>query len=228
MAIIALLILQLAPTLSGVRNRARETGSLSNMRSHVGVFSVYTNDWRDTYPFFMIPDAQYTILRGGGAAVVLDDYFNGYAHWNVALADMYYEGNAFHESFYRAEEQGAVAGEGYDYGAVTYQYACCFTAHPNYWNPQKRTGPNQWSPTQADWVTHPSDKGLFVMRRGLYVATNDNPHDWGIGFVDGSAGFFSQDQLLVGCATGDDTPHGHHWPLYVYHTVDGVRGRDRR
>jgi prepilin-type N-terminal cleavage/methylation domain-containing protein len=225
-AIIGILVAQLTPTLALMRDRANNMRDLSNLRSHIGVFGVYTNDWRDTFPYFMHPVAgnTYTVLHAGGNTFAAPYYFFGSSYmWNVALADMYYNGNYQHESFYRPGVSPIGVG-------AQYKYGCCFIAHPDYWNPERRTGSSQWLPTTADEVTYPSAKGLFLIYR--YTDARDyyeyGYYEYGVGVVDGSAEFLSMPQLNDGYTGGDGTVGGHIFPTPVRHTIDGVRGRDKR
>ncbi|MFI4898212.1 MAG: type II secretion system protein, partial [Phycisphaerales bacterium JB059] len=84
-AIIVLLTALLLPSLSGVRRRAWDTKSISNLRQHSLVFGAYASDHAGYFPFFTDPDATWTVLRAGEESVVVP-YFGASPYWKYALA----------------------------------------------------------------------------------------------------------------------------------------------
>lgn len=236
-ALVAVLVGLLLPSLSGVRRRGEDARSLANMRGHAAILNAYTSDWREMWPSPLHPDAL-TVIRNEGRGLVLEveHYFFTHTIWNYALADMYYDGDPFHESFYPPRYplgMGAATVRG---GVTPYHYACVFIAAPGYWRPETRTGSQQWSPTFAHQVTFPSLKSLLVsfypLAADLEIGRRSGgPLSTAAAAVDGSAAVWRLNLLLPGYPSGDGLqPHGMHAGDFppAMHTLGGVSGRDRQ
>jgi len=226
-SIIGLLLSLLLPSLAGVREQARKSVDLSNLRSHTQSFSNYTIDWDGMWPFFTDPTQERTelVYREHRQNTL---YFGATIYWNFALAD-YYGGQLFHPSMYPPQDDD------------WYYYSQSFIARPEYWNAFTRRGPAQWKPTRASEVKHASAKGLLLRRISIeeWASIDSHPDggtwahritDYRVGFVDGSAGQHAVQDLEPGYLGGDGRPE---WQgvvttfgFPISHTIDGVRGRD--
>ncbi|MCC6716061.1 MAG: prepilin-type N-terminal cleavage/methylation domain-containing protein [Gammaproteobacteria bacterium] len=225
--IVAVLLSLLAPALHGGRGLARSAGSLSNLRSHAGVFAAYGTDWKDLFPFFAVPNATSTVLRCGDEVISIP-YFASHAVWNFALAGTYYGGDCAHPSFY-------APGSNQHGGVTQYFYPCSFICGPDYWSPKTRTaGTSQRTPNKWSSVQWPTAKDLLVswyfVPESLPALLDGPPHvPTEMAFVDGSASSRFLDDIATGYPGGDgnwqgcihliDFPNG-------LHTLGGVRGRD--
>ncbi len=227
-ALIGVLVCLFMPHVYGSRRYAQELVSVSNLRSHAGVFATYAADEGDQFPFFTFPEATLSVVRGGGVAVAIP-HFQSFWTWNIALADNYFGGQVLPESliipWQRARDP-----------VTMYWYGDCFVARPQYWRYETRVlGPSQLRPTRASDVQFPSSKGLVLEAgwkldapgRGFYDAQR-------FSCVDGSARRYGQRELQrplmrgVGLVSGGGEFAGHVLGMPVMHTVGGVVGRDVR
>lgn len=237
-AMVAVLLAIAAPSLSKARIGARNAVSLSNLRSHVQVITSYANDYSDFFPYLTVPNAQYSVIRGGGIAI-LGDYFVASSAWNIGLADGYYDGNALNASFYDPDDPDGVTGlEGSHPVFSTYRYSCTLFTLPEFWSATTRkSGHSQWLPVRAASVTAPSAKALlssfFPYIREAHAGVPEENRSYSVGLVDGAATSLSLRQVTPQYPTGDclsgATRPGHtYWMLPGLHTQNGVRGRDIR
>jgi prepilin-type N-terminal cleavage/methylation domain-containing protein len=236
-AIIAILISLATPQLASTRALARRAVSLNNMRMHTTVFSIYTNDYKDTWPSYTDRTSEWTAIPRLDWPAADVRYFWANALWNYVLADGYYNGDPYLSSFFSP-------GFPYGYndpilrrGATTYVYSCTFLADPLFWSPYTRVGPSQWRSTRVDEVAFASKKILltsdYVAPRptnhldSIPIATGSTP--WELSFADGSARALLAGAIRPGYVKGDGL-----WTAPVHqgdslpggHTVDGLRGRD--
>lgn len=225
-AMIGLLIALLMPQLSGVRQASQRATSLSNLRNHVQVFTMYTGDYDGQFPFFMRPDAPETIIRGGGLAtrVPLKHLFWALsAYWPVALAP-YYDDVAYHDSTFTPHARGQSASY------MTYHYSNNFVATPDYWRPETRlAGTSQYRPIRQNQVRHPANKGLMLDTWSFYagdMARWPPQADGAVlaGVVDGSARSITRDSLAPTYTPGPPEHPMATWP--IIHTVGGVEAID--
>jgi hypothetical protein len=219
--IVALLMVLLLPTVAGVRDRALAITSLSNLRQHVAVFSSYTNENDEQFPYVTDPEATYTILRSGDV-VQEARYFEALWFWHLALAEHYYGADYRHKTFYPPKTPPAYF--------THYLYSPTFLAAPEYWRAETRVGPSQWRAVRAFEVQYPSGKGLFrdtyVLREGDGgLGVGDGVR---VGFVDGSARSVARSELVHPYVRGEGDWWGcvYQGGHYILHTVNGVRGRD--
>lgn len=236
--VIGLLIALVAPSLHSMRAESRSAHSLANLRSHAQIMTVYTGDWAGVFPAFTDPDATSTVVRVESRGLQVElGYFFGFSWWNYALADGYYDGDPFSSVFYPPGYAEAVSDQ--PVGWTPYFYGCCFIADPRYWNAETRTGPEQWGVTRAEQVLYPSDKVLIIASYPLQAefhekGVNDMWPDLRAEFacVDGSAARRGLGSMSPGILSGEGPvwPQGFHtsWAFPTLHTVDGVRGRDKR
>jgi prepilin-type N-terminal cleavage/methylation domain-containing protein len=231
--LVAVLISLLAPSLGQVRRSAHQVKSLSNLRSHASMFNLYTGDWKDTWPYFTYPEADWTVLRVPNRGLAYRTmYFGAHAMWNIALGeDMY--GDVFHDSFYPPSYRLSDGGRS---SPTKYSYPCAFIAHPTYWDLNGRFGRHQLQPTKAGDVTYPGHKFLFVSLYPVFfspsTSTARRSGSTEVAFVDGSARSVDLSRITVsdmGCMARFLTiaPHGTDAPFGL-HTTQGVRGIDIR
>lgn len=232
-AIIGLLITLMLPTLASVRDSARQTQTLANLRSHSQVFSSYTIDWNDTLPRFTIPDGR-TSLRHGRHVVELE-YFDAFNYWSFALADGYYDGKLAHPSM--RSPFSAQSDESY---IMDYFYTATALANPAFWDPRTRTGPSQWRKVGLHEVQFASNKGLLIDSARWLRTTQPWPwavDPWNgqqppsheaISLMDGSARLIRAGEIRPGYPGGEGPWPGARWrgPRPTMHTIDGVRGMD--
>jgi len=234
-AIVGILLTVATLGMRAVRERARITKSMANLRTHVQVFSTYTNENHNYFPRFTTPGSFNNNIEGGGLHLYGRQYFDSCSTWHIALTDGYYEGRADSDVFF--PDQYAEQGGYWPY-ATPYLYPCVFIAHPRYWNVYTRIGPEQLTATQTDWVQYPSEKALIVQTWPFIkdVQTVNDMYDsyLYVGFWDGAARKLSAYQRSNGYPRGDGLPWDHvgavhytDWPPLL-HTTDGVRGRDTR
>lgn len=237
--IVGLLLALTIPQIAAIRMQATQTAALALIRGHGQVFHLYSQDYKDQWPYFISPTQPQTLVRGGGEDANLS-YWDAYAFWPLALADGYYQGQAYHPSF------GFPGGEPPS-PLTPFRYACAFLAHPEFWNPSTRTGPTQWAPTHSADVLFPSLKLLLIDeyegRRDPHATPPPPDPDLPpqppfkgrialpervIALVDGGAISRRVQTLNGGYPRGDgwwSQPILHSGPSPL-HTIDGVRGRD--
>ena len=230
MVIVSMLLLLTTPFLRSVRQSARETQSAVNARAHAQVLTMYTDDNRGSWPWFVRPKSTYTVLRSEGISVPVS-YFQSFQFWNFAVGPGYY-GSAFHPSFFSPLYKRNIT--------THYDFPCAFIATPEYWNPTTRSGMEQLGSTRISDVQFPSAKVLLIDRTGAAEKHLNGPWpepnaivDAGperrCATVDGAVRRLRRDAFVLGYSKGDGDYHG---PRHSgdtnegMHTVDGVRGRD--
>lgn len=223
-ALAGILFAMALPSLRGLRDQARTAVTLSNLRSHTAVFEMYTADWKDCYPYYTDPRASRSVIRAGGLVYELP-YFGAYSAWNLALADMYYDGEYRNPSFY-------APGAGSDIFS-SYWRSATLLADPGFWTYERRAGPEQWRAVHRYEVIFPSQKGLLLCSHPpLWSLESDMGGGRGssIGFADGSARWVREDDIARGHNRGEGRWTGAWFPydMPTLHTLDGVRGRDTR
>lgn len=224
--IISLLVSITIPALSRTKLQATNAASLSNMRTHGQTLNLYSFDHQDTLPYLTDPNADLTVLRGGGFSIAIE-FFWVTEYWFIGLTDNYYSGTRDRDLFsYPAESIGHI-----------YQYSSTLYTKPEYWKPASRTDHTQWKPVKITQATYPSAKAAFTEFAEL---PNQSPlptwsqiptqgGKYGFGFLDGSARRLSSLRLLPPYPTGDgggpQTRYGEIGVVGV-HTQDGIHGRD--
>lgn len=224
-ALIGILIGLLLPTLSGVRDRARGTVSMAQLRSHGQVMHIYAADYEGYFPIYSRPDGTGSITTGERTFPIA--YFSEKVLWPWAMADEYYGGRVGHPSF---------RPPGYRHPGSPYIYTVSYMATPEFWNPSTRVGPEQWRGVISDRTAWPSAKGLLVnWASGINESTfvlhlkHDTPCD--TVFVDGSARIVLHGDFVRPIHSGEGAWPGHTTDRTgeaVVHTFDGVLGRDVR
>lgn len=226
-AVVILLTLTL-PSLRSSRSSAAQAGSLANLRQHLAVFSLYNADFDMHMPYYTHPERPVRLECQGGYGWV--DYFSGYAEWNVALGDIYYEGHktlaCFFPPGYLEAEAPSIAAP----CMTPYFYSSTYLADPAYWTYDRRQGPEQWRATRISEVLHPSKKAVLFESWPYFASITIHP--WrdrpGIGFADGSVRRYPRNSIRPGHWYGTGVIPGtsmvHDFP--TMHTIEGVHGRD--
>lgn len=232
MAVVGVLLALLAVAVRDVRDRARQTVSLANLRSHAQAFTAYLGDYRDTFPFFTTPWEGRT-LTGGGVEFEGAVFFDAHHSWHIVLSGTGYtesvESQVFWPPRFLSEDGG-----GWPF-FTPYNYPCVFIADPRYWNPFTRMGPNQYRATEAAQVLFPDAKSLVVERwpyEARVASSSQVRHRLPVAFCDGSARSVRWNERgpeYEGADGVQFVPAGavhfvNNPPLL--HTIDGVRGRD--
>lgn len=226
--IVGILAALLVPTLSKVRAQGWRTRTLSYLGSNAATLAAYTIDHRDAFPAFMNPEATSTVLRyADGASDVVPGYFSGIFFWNRAIADRYYNGDRFGIHFFDAEQTAMQGGP----GGTPFLLPCAYFASPEFWNPDTRSGADQFRGVSMAQCLFPSAKSLLVDIYPL-IATQDAASDAPFAFVDGHAQSTPRSRVLPGydLGEGDYAPEPtHRFDVWLgLHTLDGIRGRDVR
>jgi prepilin-type N-terminal cleavage/methylation domain-containing protein len=217
--IVAVLMSLLVVGLRGSRSAGRAAVTLSNLRQHAQVFSMYGESWDDAFPHFAETDRYTTITEFERLGVTLElPYFGQFFAWSWFLADDWYQGQFSHGSFADPSSEARTVYSDYYYG-------CCFVAGPEYWRETTRLGDfSQWRSTRWHEVVWPSQKVLLVYPA---VASEQNAR---VALIDGSATTRDKRESFgKGYPYGDGQHPGSLHPGDVWqflHTMDGVRGHD--
>jgi len=224
-ALVGVLLALLLPSLAGVRREARRLGSMSNVRSHVQVFTAYNLDYAEMFPYQTDPKATFTVFRHPFEEVSVEmPYFGAFSVWHWDLLHGYYNGDP--DVFDSPNDPDG------DKLFTDYWYSHSFIAHPEFWNAETRIGPTQWRPTTHADVLFPSSKAILYDTENPYGAESkrSSQRRVEIGYVDGSTRLTQFEHISAPYPTGDGD-----WPgswfgfgIRLMHTIDGVRGRDVR
>ncbi len=226
-ALLAILLAMISPSFSSIRSRARGTKSLAQLKQHAGVFASYTVANRDFFPYITDPRVTWTVLRDPERDLaLLVPYFGAYSVWNIPLAHEYYGGDSLSQVFQSPDEVEGVMPR------TSYWYSCSLIADPRFWNPRFRTGPQQRRAVGAHEVSFPAQKAILVDSvpwRTDFAMQQQIPCR--VALADGSASTIAPGRLGEAHPSGDSpgggAVHGTTWPP-IHHTLDGVRGRDKR
>lgn len=228
-ALVGMLIVMLTPALSRVTLAAREARTLSDLRSHAAVLTMYTSDFNDCYPHLADPQATLSIIRcQTDGTSISERYFGVSQSWFYGLADAYYDGQ------WRARHfcsELAVPGE----PGGNYRLPCTLLAAPEFYRPEERVPPpRQLRVVRTREVLFPDRKSLLIDSTVLQLGAridrlSGNPR-FAAATTDGRAAMFSRTQYGPQYHLGDGPwweYGGHHgWDLPMAHGLDGVRGRD--
>ncbi len=227
--IIGVIIALTFPVLSSIRRSTIEHKSLANMHTHMSVLQLYATDHRGILPFLTHPEADFTILRGGGEAVQ-SRFFGVNEYWFIGLTDLYYGSSLDLDLF-------AYPGQG---GGIYLYSSTLFTTH-EYWNPATRdtTTVQQWHPRRITQTRYPSSKVAYTESRNREGATpfpiwsNSDKvikgDRFGFVFLDGSTRRPNTENIALPYQGGDGGgPQSRLGEIGVagVHTVNGVLGRD--
>ncbi len=226
-ALVAILMSLLLPSLAGLRTSGRLAASTANARTHATTMATYLNDWRDAFPYLTDPTATQSVIRCRSAGqAITTEYFGGARFWWLGLADDYYDGNWLSPSFRSPFALPGVTG--------SYTMGCVFLAHPDYYTPEtRRPPPEQLRPTRGADVLFPTSKAIIVDNSEPGAGISRHERSVIAAMVDTrAANFKTASDMLPQMPSGDgdypalgaDFP----WWLPMTHTLQGVRGRDVR
>lgn len=233
-AVIGVLLGLSVTSLSRARASARGTRTLADLRTHCQAFGAYCRDWQETFPNpypRLVPSSSVTPARGLRPFLV-------HCTWPYVLATPYYglqpSSEVFRPSGYPAGLMGQPPTD-----QTPYVYSCSFLADPIFWNEFTRTGPEQWRGVREQEVLFPAGKALLTNTYAWMLAGQQAggyaPGDARLesGFADGSVAAMHARDVPDGYWHGEgdwfDQGAIHNRPFApTTHTIDGVRGYDRR
>jgi len=179
-ALIAILIATLVPSVGSARDAARRMADLGSLRQHGVVFHAYGADNGGFAPCIFDPRGRnrriqlssgYTIDSGEWG------YFTQHRMWPWLLADAYYDGDVFHPSFFSTRRSE------YSYGDWTdFYWTAVFLADSKFWDLRTRTGCEQLRGVKFDEVADPARKVLHANAAPLRGSPTVPGAD--IGFID--------------------------------------------
>lgn len=218
LAIVAVLIAIFVPTLGVIRSKAKETGVQADLRTLVQAASIYTGDHDGTMP-----------APAGGPG---DDYFFFSQGWRLEWA-------MEHLSLPTSETRPLMRQTDDGQNSPILYASSVFSA-PSFWDGETPRDITMLRSQKQASVVYPSNKAMFIapLQAGGYQgitvaqqAPDPKPLKVGLtplGFVDGRAGQFQPDELILPDRRGE-SPRPWSWyplPIYGSHTAGGVRGRD--
>ncbi len=217
-AIIAILISLVIPSLGQMKSRADELGNLSKIASHARTIQLYTTENRDAFPSLVPVDARTSTYFVGGQPYTINGYFGQVYVWHFGLAAAYYDDQMNIELFKRAHRDSWLVSD--------YRLTASIMADPAFWNYATRTGPSQWRGQRANAVRYPSAKVLLADDRIMDgIATNETAGV--IALADTSARFIHRDEIANPFLPGEgEWPGSWTFGRPGIHTVDGIFGRD--
>jgi len=230
--IVGIVLAMILPTIGFQRWSSIDAKSVSNLRSHAGIFSMYATDWKDHLPYFTDPNLATTQVTNPARNYTVDvPYWSAHFQWPVALADPYYEGDHRHASLYYPGAGLSRPGMSEPVVTSPYWYGCSFIGAPDYWNARTRVaGISQLRPNSLSDALYPASKMLLLEPYPTLQIFEPRQVRAGMAFLDGSAsrepfGSPQPDSLSDGDAAG---PINHQYPYPpTMHTTDGIRGRDK-
>jgi len=231
-SILAVLIAILLPAIGRVREKSRASASLSNLRQHTAIFSMYASDWKDTLPYFSNPRGPTTQLKCKSQDVSVESaYFSPSLFWPIGMADGYYNGRCYDRSFIPPTTRPSQIGQ--------YLMPCVFMADPSFWTPETREWPpHQLRAIRLAEVVFPNSKCALlekvfgIIPQQVVYTVMDERHRMAV--VDGHATELNLNGVVPGYKDWyslDRYYNMHVGGQYTYpglHTLGGVRGRDLR
>jgi prepilin-type N-terminal cleavage/methylation domain-containing protein len=231
-ALVGLLIALFGVQAQRVRSKARDAAELTSLRQHAAIFSQYSSDFKDLNPYYTNPAATASVVRSLSADIaVAVPYFSTHV-WNIALADLYYDGNPRAPMFRSAHNP---AQRWSVHAPTDFQYPCTFIARPEYFNHSTRElPPRHFLPTRTADVLYPFKKALLV--NNLHPDGTSYGSDGSVraSFTDGHAQVVARSQ--AGRSVGPVHIGLGEFPTFaalpggdtMIDTLDGVRGMDVR
>jgi hypothetical protein len=213
-----------------VRDRALDTKTLVNLRSHATSVAMYTMDYRDSLIVLGQPGQGFWVYDRGSQRYS-PNYFTACTAWKMLLDDLYYDGDPTSDVFYPADGLTRL-GSG---NVLPFQMTCTIFAQPEFWNLFTRIGPEQLGQTFMHQVAFPSQKIMMYTRWEIepdQAVTLVGPDIQVIhNRFDGSASVRKSHEVRPGVSTGEGvyppaTLHMFDEHTAGMHTVDGLRGVD--
>ncbi|GJQ30524.1 MAG: hypothetical protein HBSAPP03_24080 [Phycisphaerae bacterium] len=221
--VIAALLAIAFPVIRHVRRSGRDSVTLNNLRQHAGVFLLYSQDYREQFPYFTKPlpgDSTWIEDRDGRVWKV--HYFSAYYMWPVVMSYGYYNATGSRDGF-RSPFHVEVPDHFWDY-----QYPCTFIADPAFWRPETRLmPPAQFRAIRLTDIAFPAFKVLMSDDCLWHASRRGSPQGAG-GCVDGHAEIIASHRMSPYYRPGETSfEYGRHVsdnPLL--HTLDGCSARD--
>lgn len=225
--VLGILISIAIPALSGVRERAQEAKTLSNLRTSGQVFARYASVNDEVWPFLTDPNRP---LDDHTAPTLRErvGFFGAETLWAWLLADAGYS-NITEITTNHGDDRG-------------YLYSPTAFTRPDYWNRLTRRGDaTQWRPTRVGEVRYPTLKGIVWRETGAVELLYNGPgrgavEAWipdgaSVNFADGRADTYPLASLRAPYPFGAGDPRFpgdriSQFGLFIAHTTDGVHGRD--
>ncbi len=225
-AFVALLIGLILPALGTLRDRARRTDPLADLRSHAQIHAMYTNDFQGSFLYYTDPEAKTTRLYHPAFGFLDVVYFEPKNLWHWPIIDLYYDNDAY-DSFISAWDPAVRHHPAFS----SYNYPASFLARPEFWQYETRTGPGQWRPTGMRNAAFPAHKAILYSTPSMFPPIEEQltpKHIVRAAFIDGSAQSIPFRLLTMPYMYGEGQWHGSWWPngIRIEHTIEGVRGRD--
>lgn len=240
-AIIALLLSILIPTLAGARTTARQTLSMSNVRSIGQTFMMYADTHR-TYPFpgqvedvdAPVPGDLYSYQWfPQGAIVATTEIWQASTLWPALVSSItpWEEAYATWVSPGRDKSLPTLEQIFEDlepHEVVSYEYSNSFLASPRNWTENAPENRDLLGPIRPDEVTYTSQKVMLWDRHLTYLS--DQP-DIVEGHYDAKTPMVFADQHAevqnpLTAREGTPNPLNQTDIRRLHNTPDGVRGRD--
>lgn len=228
-AVIAVLIAIAPPALRGVIDSARVTRhTLSSRQVYLALMS-YTEDFRQTYPYYATPGNFFGPIIFGETVITDGAYFSTQRYyWATALVPNYIESRTFIEP----PERATVLAERGRPELILASTTISSTVHADpgvftvEW-PTQPFDPSVLRPTRTHEVTFPSDKIILIEWWGTPAIAEELRLGVEIGypavFGDGSGQTYSEPQIIQ--MPSVEVPNLGNIPVRT--TLDGLRGRDR-
>lgn len=218
---IAVLVVLVSLTVGSLRftgSASRYSVIESQMRTHGIAITLYCNDAREAFPFFLDPYKSKPIVFGNDGESSAR-YFDSYWAWNTLLGHRYYPGGYADASFRPPRRP-------FEMASVYYWLSASIFAAPEFWNTESRIGPSQWHGMMASTVTFPSAKAVVVSWGDVLV--DGDFANLRLTMCDGSVRKGSEALWVRPIAFGEGNWQGSALSVgYLgMHTTDGVRGRD--
>lgn len=228
-SVIAILIAIAAPALRGAIGSARVTRHALTSRQVYMALMSYTEDFRETFPYYATPGNFFGPLTFGETVVTDGAYFATQRYyWATSLVPNYIEARALIEP----PELAAVLAERGRPDLILASTTISSTVHAD---PKVFTGEWPGQPfdpavlraTRTHEVTFPSDKIVLIEWWGTHVIPAQHRLGDEVGFPavfgDGSGQTLSEAQIIQ--MPSVEVPNLGNIPVHT--TLDGLRGRDR-
>jgi prepilin-type N-terminal cleavage/methylation domain-containing protein len=188
-AIVAVLLAILLPTLAGTWASARLNVHRSNMRECLNSISMYSENFRSHFPFMGVvgrPElgvGEFNDLEPPGSGLPYNaEYFPAHSfHWPTAVVRAGFPLQQIADPDLERRESVLDRYGNTEVLGSAYQLTHAAVAAPHYWLPGPVPEPTAsiFKPMRTDQLRFPSSKGLLVaMRLGVYDNTDDKEQTW--------------------------------------------------
>ena len=158
--VLAVIMSLVVAGVASVRGNAKRARTLSALRHHASIFTMYAGDHQDRMPQVGDPKVPMGPVSSASQTTKPIAYFLGTDFWNIALADEYYNGRFTGKDFQTREDLLGAA-------FTNLSYSASFLAKPVFWNELTRTGPEQWGSPKLSEVEYAAKKVVLFDAREL-------------------------------------------------------------